>query len=289
MNSTDYQEYLEPCIRIAKAANDIIQQYPTSKYGFEEKTDASGHSSKVTLADQMAGKYIVEALQKLTPGIPVICEEDDVTKIAARKDVGKGDFWLVDPLDGTSGFIKGSNEYTVNIALIRNHQPVLGVIYSPSSEEKPEAGIKAKPEELYYGTQTGGAFRVLNSGAPEKIAIRKNPEGGLVVIQSRTTQNEKSEHFINELPVKEKMSSSSSIKFCKLAEGSADIYPRFGRTMEWDTAAGHAILNAAGGHVIDMEGNELTYGKSGGDNPNFIAYGAPYKFRERGWQSVSFP
>lgn len=208
--------------------------------------------SPVTNADIEANHLIIEALTKLAPHIPIIAEEDDSAKSINRHSL----FWLVDPLDGTRAFVAGEPEFTVNIGLIENNAPVLGVIYSPADDL------------LYHGAAGAGAFK---QGKP--IGVREKPHDGVTVVRSKSHPSKRTEEFLQTLKIKELIAGSSSVKFCQVAEGSADIYPRFGRTMEWDTAAGHAILNAAGGYVVTDTGEPLTYGKANFENPAFIAYG----------------
>ncbi len=219
-------------------------------------TRKKGDNSPVTDADVAANALIVNALHLISPQIPVVAEEDDV--LAAD---GHETFWLVDPLDGTRSFVRGEPEFTVNIGLICNQKPVLGVIYVPAT------GI------LYHGVTGKGAFREGGQGQAVPISVRKPADDGLVVVKSRSHPSEATTAFLSTLKVKEMIPGSSSVKFCQVAEGAADIYPRFGRTMEWDTAAGHAILDAAGGRVVNVDGSPFLYGKAGYENPPFIAYG----------------
>ena len=213
-------------------------------------------NSPVTDADVAANALIVNALHLITPQIPVVAEEDDV--LAAN---GHETFWLVDPLDGTRSFVRGEGEFTVNIGLIHRQRPVLGVIYVPVT------GI------LYHGQEGKGAFREGGQGQAVAINVRKPADDGLVVVKSRSHPSAATTAFLETIKVKEMIPGSSSVKFCQVAEGAADIYPRFGRTMEWDTAAGHAILDAAGGRVETADGKPFLYGKPGYENPAFIAYG----------------
>lgn len=213
--------------------------------------------SPVTDADIEANTLITNALHLLAPHIPIIAEESTTNHHLPTANR----FWLVDPLDGTRAFVKGEAEFTVNIGLIENGAPVLGVIYAPPQET------------LYYGQVGAGAFRVIKNGAPEKLRVRKPAADGMVVVRSKSHPSPATQAYLDTLKVKHIIPGSSSVKFCNVAEGSADIYPRFGRTMEWDTAAGHAILLAAGGRVETPDGKPLTYGKPGFENPHFIAFG----------------
>lgn len=225
-------------------------------YQAGHETRRKDDNSPVTDADVKSNELITKELLALAPHIPVVAEEDE----EAPKQ-GHGLFWLVDPLDGTRAFIRGEPEFTVNIGLICNGVPVLGVIYAP-------------PQDLlYYGIQGSGAFRQHGNAAPVSIGVRPVPPEGLTVVKSKSHPSPATTAYLEKLKVHEMIAGSSSFKFCMVADGSADIYPRFGRTMEWDTAAGHAILAAAGGRVETAEGEPLTYGKQGYENPFFIGFG----------------
>lgn len=252
MDNTDFQKYLEPCCDIAVAAGRLIMPHFHPDVAVQHKSD----HSPVTEADVLANEYIVSKLQLLAPHIPIVAEED-----AALPHEAEPLFWLVDPLDGTRAFIKGEPEFTVNIGLIHHGAPVLGVIYAP-------------PQELlYFGSGGRGAYKQMAGKSAQAIAVRKPAGDGLVVVKSKSHPSAKTQNYLDTLSIKDTRPGSSSIKFCMVAEGSADIYPRFGRTMEWDTAAGHAILNAAGGRVETEAGEILRYGKPGFENPGFIAFG----------------
>lgn len=216
-------------------------------------------NSPVTAADIAANRYIVEALAVLTPDIPVVAEENNEALNLSHLQAPL--FWLVDPLDGTKGFIKKSGEFTVNIGLVKNGTPIAGVVYVPVTEE------------LYYTGENGGAFKQEKGGAPFPIHSRVASDEGMVVVASFSHRSAETDDYIQTLKVKSFLAAASSLKFCLLAEGKADIYPRFGRTMEWDTAAGHAVLSAAGGCVENLDGSPLHYGKPGFENPHFIAKG----------------
>lgn len=239
---------------IAKEAGALILHYRESGFNVQSKADAS----PVTQADEAADKFIVSALQQLTPDIAIISEEGSHKEDAA----GCGQFWCVDPLDGTKNFIRGGAEFTVNIALIDQNRPIVGVIYIPVSGE------------LYYTSQ-GKACK--NAG--EIITVSKySATNGTHVLMSHFHKQSREQLLRERYNVTQISTASSSLKFCRVAEGAADIYPRFGNTMEWDTAAGHAILRAAGGEVYTMneEGKAsmpLGYGKPGFRNNGFIAAG----------------
>lgn len=235
---------------MAREAGELIMGYYHNGYETQHKHD----KSPVTNADMAANSLITERLKRLAPDIPIIAEEDDTNH--QPPTTNQPLFWLVDPLDGTRAFVAGEPEFTVNIGLIQNGAPIFGVIYAPAQDV------------MYHGGVGLGAFK---DGAP--ICVRKQPSDGAVVVRSKSHPSKKTESFLQTLHIKEILSGSSSIKFCQVAEGSADIYPRFGRTMEWDTAAGHAILNAAGGRVETETGEALRYGKVGFENPAFVAWG----------------
>lgn len=250
--------------RIAVEAGELIMEYfdGIRDIGTIKKHDGS----PVTDADKEAEKLIEAALLKALPDIPMIGEE----AFAQGRRVNTSTqeyFWLVDPLDGTSAFIRGASDFTVNIALIHKREPVLGVIYAP------ELG------ELYAGCLnedgTMLATRYYEESDNEKqIRTRAMPRDGITVISGGDVEaNDARYKLLDQFKVKKVMRLSSSLKICRIASGKADIYPRFGPTCEWDTAAGHAILRAAGGDITDMHGKPLTYGGTHPEllNPNFIA------------------
>lgn len=250
--------------RTAVEAGELILRYYD---GIEEMAHESKEDgSPVTMADRAAEKLIEDALLKMLPDIPVIGEEG----IAAgnRFDLSAAEyFWLLDPLDGTRDFVAGGKDFTVNIALIHNNQPVLGVVYAP------ERG------ELYAGfTEQDGvsrAFRYFEDSDNEKdIRVRKVPSEGLTVMtSSHYSSGGRMDSFLQDYKIAKIKRQSSSLKICAVASGKADIYPRLGKTCEWDTAAGDAILRAAGGMIRDLDGNDFIYGRGNDDfaNPEFIA------------------
>ena len=223
--------------------------------------DVAGKSdgSPVTEADARAEALLLAGLRRMTPGTPVVAEES----VAAGDipDVGS-EFWLVDPLDGTREFISRNGEFTVNIALIRDGVPVLGVVYAPAIDM------------LYEGAAGLGAVRT-GAGIREPMHVRGAPFAGLTVVASRSHGDmDEIARFLGGRPVASLLQVGSSLKLCRVAEGAADLYPRLGRTMEWDTAAGQAVLEAAGGRVTRLDGTPLRYGKPGFENPRFLASGA---------------
>ena len=234
-------------------------------YATDFSAKAKADLSPVTIADEEAEKIILAHLKKYWPDIPVVAEEAAAAgKIPAVAD----QFFLVDPLDGTKEFLSRNGEFTVNIALIKNGAPVSGVVYAPALSRMFIGNIEfgAAQAQLAVGDQ-------LSAANWQAIKVRALPAGGATVLASRSHRDAETETYLATLNVKEIIGAGSSLKFCTIAAGEADIYPRFGRTMEWDTAAGHAVLAAAGGKVCIVEGSPLKYGKSerGFDNPAFIA------------------
>jgi 3'(2'), 5'-bisphosphate nucleotidase len=228
------------------------------------KVASKANGSPVSEADTAAELLILDALKRLLPEVPVVAEESyDVgahTAAPAR-------FLLVDPLDGTREFITGSNEFTVNIALVEQGKPVVGCVYAPALKQ------------IYLGGTE--AFRAtLEAGAPlpapeamQKLATAAYPPDGLRAMASRSHLDAESEAYLQRLKIGAFRAAGSSLKFCLIAQGDGDIYPRLAPTMEWDTAAGHAVLTAAGGCVIGRDGSPFRYGKAGFRNDGFVAWG----------------
>jgi 3'(2'), 5'-bisphosphate nucleotidase len=242
--------------RIAeRAGREILHHYHP---GIEARL--KNDRSPVTAADEAAEAVILPGLEELAPDIPCVAEEACARSGLPQIDL-KARFFLVDPLDGTREFLAGSGEFTVNIGLIEDGRPILGVVHLPALGAT-------------YTGGPGGATLAVAGEAPRAITARPKPADGVIVLASRS-HNEGSEldRYLAEIPVSERIAAGSSLKFCRIAEGLADLYPRFGRTMEWDTAAGQAILVAAGGSVVTLADQPLTYGKPGFVNPDFIARG----------------
>ena len=214
--------------------------------------------SPVTAADHAAEAIIVAGLRKATPGIPVIAEEEAA---AGRITAPTQEFWLVDPLDGTREFAAGNDEFAVNIGLVRNGAPALGVVAIPAAGE------------VFGGIVGRGAWK--RTGSREfAVSARLPPDEGLTVLASRYHgSSTRLDDFLRGRRVAKLINFGSSVKFCRLAEGIADLYPRFGRTMEWDTCSPQAVLEAAGGTVRTFEGEKLCYGKPGWENPHFVCTG----------------
>ena len=247
-------ELVELAHRLAVEAGDKIMPFYRQDIAIQHKPDAS----PVTEADELADEYIVAGLMQGAPGIPVVSEESVAQ--GRLPDISGGLFWLVDPLDGTKEFISGSDEFTVNIALIENSIPVLGVLHAPALDD-------------CYLTDGSAAFLINRNGRKTQISARAVSPEGAVVLASRHHHDAQTDAFIAKHHTASVTSAGSALKFGLLARGAADLYPRFGRTMEWDTAAGHAVLSAAGGSVRQTDGRPLQYGKSSFDNPHFIARG----------------
>lgn len=237
-----------------KAGEAILAVYRTD-FDVEQKPD----ESPVTQADLDAERIILAALRRITPDIPVIAEEE--VSAGRVPDVGAR-FWLVDPLDGTREFLVRNGEFTVNIALIQDRRPILGVVHAPAR------GL------TFTGCLPGISTRQEGDKPIERITVRRPPDEGLTVVASRRHGSvEEREHFLEGRKVAHRVTCGSSLKFCVVASGNADVYPRFGPTMEWDTAAGHAVLAAAGGRLTTTDGGEFLYRKPDFLNPNFIAWG----------------
>ena len=249
-----YEKYASEIYYITKCAGEVIMDF----YSGKVEVMIKGDESPVTPADLAANKYIVERLRELAPEIAIVSEENSDADNAKARD--EGTFWLVDPLDGTKSYIKKTGEFTVNIALIENGETTGGAIFVPVKNVG------------YFTAEDGNAYKQEKDGLPTQIRVRPTPECGLTVIASKSHRTDETNDYINGLDkVHEIISASSSLKLCLLAEGGADIYPRFGRTMEWDIAAGHAILKAAGGTVEKIDGTKFVYGKEDLANPYFIA------------------
>lgn len=250
---------IETIIQIAERAGDAIMDIYKNEedFGIEAKAD----DSPLTKADQASNDVICRGLEALSTQYPIISEENKLMAYEDRKDFER--FWLVDPLDGTKEFIKRNGEFTVNIALIENGAPIVGVVYAPVLDE------------MYWGIVGEGAFLRKNGETREISASKFNMvQPGLRVVCSRSHLNEETQAFIDNLIDPEKVSQGSSLKFLVLARGSAELYPRIAPTMEWDTAAAQCVLEAAGGTVLEYETKQpLRYNKESLLNPYFVAQG----------------
>lgn len=240
---------------IALAAGEAILTIYSGDFSVRSKED----DSPVTEADETAEKIILDRLKRLTPELPAVSEE--AVAAGNRPQRGDGKFWLVDPLDGTKEFVKRSGEFTVNIALIENGKPIEGVVFAPV------------PRLLYVGCESG-AWRKSGDDAWRRISCRDVPKEGLSVVASKSHGDpDKIAAYLAGRNIVELVKAGSSLKICRVAEGLADVYPRFGPTSEWDTAAGHAVLLGAGGRMETLEGLPLRYGKDDILNPDFVAWG----------------
>lgn len=235
-------------------------------YASDFEVRFKGDNSPVSAADEAAEVVILEGLNSLLPDVPVIAEESYDEETAPQ--IGSR-FLLVDPVDGTREFIKRNGEFTINIALVENGVPVVGAVYAPAIGK------------LFMGGDTASTFSISAGGIVQPseakaLQGRPRPDTGLTAVTSRSHQDEQTLKFLDELAVQEAISAGSSLKFCLLAQGLADVYPRFGPTREWDVAAGHAVLRAAGGDMTLPCGDAFPYGKQADAylNGAFIAWGA---------------
>ena len=252
-----YSSILPEVLKIADAASEKVM----SIYMTDFKVDYKADESPITAADIASHNVIVEGLSNLSQDIPVLSEEGAGIPWSERKHWQR--FWLIDPIDGTKDFTQRTGEFTVNIALIENGEPILGVVTAPALKE------------AYWGLRGEGAYKRDNTGHVQRISVAPPGEAKRVVA-SKNHLNEDTKAFIDKLGAHELVQAGSSLKFCKIAEGHADIYPRLAPTCEWDTGAAHAVLLAAGGKVETLEGKPLQYGKEDVLNPHFIASGDWY-------------
>jgi len=243
--------------KIAVEAGEAILNVYRTDFDVEHKDD----DSPLTQADLAANRIIVAALEKLTPEIPRLSEEGADIPFETRKTWDR--YWLIDPLDGTREFVKKNGEFTVNIALIDNGKPVLGVVHAPVLEA------------TWYAAQGVGAFKQEND-SERKITTRATQTDKPKILVSKSHRGELVDALLAKLPDYESLSVGSSLKFCVIAEGNADFYPRLGLTSEWDTGAAHAVLNCAGGRVTTTNGADLGYNQKDSIlNPHFLALGDP--------------
>lgn len=245
--------------RLALEAGDrIMEIYDGPEFEVKAKSDAS----PVTEADEAADAIISAGLRAAFPEVTLITEEQADSHIQTAST-----FLIVDPLDGTKEFVQRRGDFTVNIAYVENGVPLRGVVYAPAKGR------------LFYTQADGsaveetGSFDKSKAGATVRLSVSKPDNAGLMVVASKSHRDAATDAYIAKYGVKDMTSAGSSLKFCLVATGEADLYPRLGRTMEWDTAAGDAVLRGAGGHVVGFEDHKpLQYGKAGWDNPFFIAY-----------------
>jgi 3'(2'), 5'-bisphosphate nucleotidase len=249
-------DYLSEVRTLAKQAGEKILAIYNTEFSVKEKDDRS----PLTAADMASHKAIVAGLQGLTPDIPVLSEE--AAKIPFEERSGWHTYWLIDPLDGTKEFIKRNGEFTVNIALVHDGVPVLGVVHVPVS------GV------TYAACQGGGAVKEVPGRGEQSIRVRKLSDGPVAVVGSRSHRGDSLNSFLEKLGEHEIVSMGSSLKICLVAEGAADVYPRLGPTSEWDTAAAHCVVEQAGGSLTDLELQPLRYNRKDSLlNPFFLVFG----------------
>jgi len=248
--------WLPAVCRTARNAGAGILDIYRQDFGVEYKQD----KSPVTIADLNADRLITAELGELTPDIPVLSEEDSSNRNAEER-AGWRTYWLVDPLDGTKGFIRKNDFFTVNIALIEDHRPVLGVVFAPATNR------------LYYAAQGHGAFSQNGDAEPRAIRVRDTARARPVIAVSREHINKPTRKLIEQLGEHELIRADSSLKCCLVADGSADLYLRVGPTCEWDTGASQCVLEEAGGRLTDCADRPLRYNtKESLINPSFVAY-----------------
>lgn len=248
------KELINNVVAISEKAGEVILDiYHKPNINIDLKDD----QSPLTEADLSSHNLIVNKLGELTPNIPILSEEASEISFKERS---KWDlYWLIDPLDGTKEFVKKNGEFTVNIALIENNIPIFGVIYVPVTKEK------------YWGSNKFGSFYASRNRNVEKLNVSKKSDKKLRIVTSRSHINDDLESLLNQIEDYELVSKGSSLKFCLIASGDADIYPRFGLTSEWDTAAGEAIVKFAGGHIVTIDNSVMKYNsKISLLNPYFI-------------------
>jgi 3'(2'), 5'-bisphosphate nucleotidase len=245
---------LPKILALADRAGAVILEHYAGEIVAATKADRS----PVTEADEAAERVILAGLAELTPDIPVVAEEA-VAK-GGLPELRSGRFWLVDPLDGTREFLSKNGEFTVNIGLVDDGVPIMGVVTAPAKNL------------AWWGARGQGSCRREGSDVGD-IRVRARPASGVVAVASRSHRDAATDAWLAAQGINDTVSAGSSLKFCLVAEGKADAYPRFGTTMEWDTAAGHAVLLAAGGRVSTVAGEPFRYAKPGFKNPGFIAEG----------------
>jgi len=245
------------------AGNEVLSIYKNYQKKFDLKIEKKMDGSFLTEADLTSNTIIVQALKKITPHIPIISEEELPSKLEVNKDL----FWLVDPLDGTKEFINANGEFTLNIALIKSGVPILGFVYAPALNS------------FFWGGEGFGSHFYESNQDFKLISLdhKTNMNRPLVVVTSRSHSDINLNLFLEKLSPFSLMPLGSSFKFCLIAKGEADIYPRLGPTHEWDTAAAHAVLINAGGFVYDIQGKSLCYGKENYLNPFFFASRFPFE------------
>ena len=252
--TSDTNQLLLDVTALAREAGRAILEVYASSFSVQEKEDRS----PLTEADLRSEKLILAGLRRIAPEIPVLSEESVQLPWSSRKHWSR--LWIVDPLDGTKEFVQRNGDFTVNIALVDNHRPVLGVVHAP---------VHARD---YYACEGVGAFRSDAQASGRPIRVAKRGAGAVRVVGSRSHRGSSLDGFLARVGPHELVEVGSSLKLCLVAEGQADVYPRMGPTSEWDTAAGQCVLEQAGGHVLKLDGEPLAYNREDTLNPSFMAY-----------------
>jgi 3'(2'), 5'-bisphosphate nucleotidase len=254
---TDLDDLARAFAQLASAAGEVVMDVYATDFEVRRKDDWS----PVSDADERAEALLIPGVQQLLPGVPIVAEEtvstDGLPEYAQE-------FVLIDPVDGTREFVKRTGDFTVNVALVRDGRPVAGVVYAPAKRR------------MFLGGRTAGAADVVpgaDIGELEPLCTREYPAEGLVAVASRSHLDVETREFLDDIRPAATISAGSSLKFCLIAAAEADVYPRFGPTMEWDTAAGHAVLAAAGGTVVHPDRTPFGYRKPGLRNGPFVAWG----------------
>ena len=252
--TSDTNQLLLEVTALAREAGRAILEVYASSFSVKEKEDRS----PLTEADLRSEKLILAGLRRIAPEIPVLSEESVQLPYSTRKHWSR--LWIVDPLDGTKEFVQRNGDFTVNIALVDNHRPVLGVVHAPVHERD------------YFACEGVGAFRSDAQASGRPIRVAKRGAGAVRVVGSRSHRGSSLDGFLARVGPHELVEVGSSLKLCLVAEGQADVYPRMGPTSEWDTAAGQCVLEQAGGHVLKLDGEPLAYNREDTLNPSFMAY-----------------
>lgn len=260
MTARDRTSLIERLLPAVHRAGDVILEVHAEGRA-AGNVASKGDGSPVTEADLRANAILVDALQDAAPDIPVVSEEEAASHSTEAAQLQR--FFLVDPLDGTKEFLKadGQGAFTVNVALIENGQPTLGIVLAPALKR------------LFLGNVGVSASETFDQSAPKPLQIRSLPATGAIAVASASHRDAETDAWLRAHGISETVSIGSSLKFCLVAAGEADVYPRFGPTMEWDTAAGHAVLMAAGGQVVNPDGTPFTYAKPAFRNGSFIGLG----------------
>ncbi|NIV17160.1 MAG: 3'(2'),5'-bisphosphate nucleotidase CysQ [Woeseiaceae bacterium] len=252
----DLKELIEPIVALARDAGQAILEVYATDFDVQAKSD----ESPLTQADLASHRTIISGLKALTPDVPIISEEDGLPPFEERK--GWLRYWLIDPLDGTREFVNRNGEFTVNIALIDGNRPVFGVVHVPVQNR------------TFVGCEGHGAERRSGDDAPVAIRVSEKSDSPVRVVGSRSHRGASLDAYLERLGDTDMVPMGSSLKFCVVAEGLADIYPRLGPTSEWDTAAAQAVVEQAGGKVVELDGKSLSYNKKEKIlNPHFMVIG----------------